>query len=369
MQGQESQEQFATGTKPALQAALFLLLFSAALSLRAQSNTNNSEVDLHVCNKGAVPVEVVAARKDEFVPGALLGWAVAGTTVAPGECKFVYGSTAGLPAYIAFGFADAKGQWGSGKIAQVPDFGSFIRWFHDNKILTGATVTLCAQKGETSFGTDGDLPSNCAGLKYSTNHFTGRVDAPDGKYGPLLPLASALFFETDNQHCRDSFGSLGAPCSYYLNISPSAASRELNAKQGTASGEDEAKGSSGDSLGTQVLKAIAKSAAEEGQKQAQRKAQTAAAAPTGGFKSFEQGCNAFYDDPANARLSMSDSAGWCACLSKQYRSLMSPEEEAKYANDYQRLFHGGIAQPWGYGLSKSDPAWPRLHPAVDKCQR
>jgi hypothetical protein len=245
----------ALGTKLALRAALLLLLFSAALPLRAQSNTNNSEVDLHVCNKGAVPVEVVAARKDEFVLGVLLGWAVAGTTVAPGECKIVYGSTAGLPAYIAFGFADAKGQWGSGKIAQVPDFGSFTRWFHDNRILTGATVALCAQKDETSYGTDGDLPANCTGLKYATNHFTGHVYAPDVKYGPLLPLASALFFETDNQHCTDSWGSLGAPCSYYLNIAPSAASRELNAKQGTASGADEAKGNNDDSLGAQVLKA------------------------------------------------------------------------------------------------------------------
>jgi len=325
-------------------------------------------VDLHVCNKGAVPVEVVAARKDELA-GVLLGWAVAGTTVAPGECNFVYGSTAGYPAYIAFGFADAKGQWGSGEIAQVPDFGSFTRGFHDNKILSGAAVALCAQKDETSYGTDGDLPVNCAGLKYATNHFTGHLYAPEAKYGPLLPLTSALFFETDNQHCRDSLGNDGAPCSYYLNITPSATSRELNAKQGTAGGADDAKANSGDSLGTQVLTALAKAAAEEGQKQAQRKAQTAAAAPPGGFKSFEEGCNAFYDDPANARFSMSDSAGWCACLSKQYRNLMTPEEEAKYANDYERLFHGGIAQPWGYGLSKSDPAWPRFHPAVDKCQR
>jgi hypothetical protein len=359
----------ALGTKLALQATLLLLLCSAALPLRAQSNTNNSEVDLHVCNKGAVPVEVVAARKDEFIPGVLLGWAVAGTTVAPGECMLAYGSTAGLPAYIAFGFVDAKGQWGSGKISQVPDFGSFTRWFHDNKILSSATIALCAQKDKTNYGTDGDLPANCAGLKYATNHFTGHVDAPDGKYGTLLPLASALFFETDNQHCTDSFGSLGAPCSYYLNIAASATSRELSAKQGTPSGADDAKGNTGDSLGAQVLKAFAKSAAEESQKQAQRSAQTAAAAPHGGFKSFEQGCNAFYDDPANARLSMSDSAGWCGCLSKQYRNLMTPEEEAKYANDYARLFHGGIAQPWGYGLSKSDPAWPRLHPAIEKCQR
>lgn len=66
---------------------------------------------------------------------------------------------------------------------------------------------------------------------------------------------------------------------------------------------------------------------------------------------------------------MSDATGWCACLSEQYRNLMSPEEEAKYANDFARLFNVGIAQPLGFGLSKSDPAWPRLHPAVDRCVR
>jgi hypothetical protein len=91
--------------------------------------------------------------------------------------------------------------------------------------------------------------------------------------------------------------------------------------------------------------------------------------PAGRLRALCGCCNAFYRDPANARLSMSDAAGWCGCLSEQYRNLMTPEEESKYANDFGRLFHGGIAQPYGFGLSKSDPAWPRLHPAVEKCAR
>jgi hypothetical protein len=159
------------------------------------------------------------------------------------------------------------------------------------------------------------------------------------------------------------------PCNHYLNISPSGADFELHAVVGTASGADEAAKNSGDSLGSQILKAAANAAADENKKQAQRQAQVTAAAPRGGFTRFQDGCNAFYRDPANARLSMSDAPGWCACLAAQYRNLMSPDEEAKYANDYGRLFHGGIAQPWGYGVSKSDPAWPRLHPAVNQCQR
>jgi len=144
----------ALGSRLALQPTILVLLFLAAVPLAAQVNTN-SAVQLHVCNKGTVPVEVVAARKDEFVPGVLLGWAIAGTTVSPGKCNPVYWSSAGYPAYIAFGFADANGQWGSGKIAQVPDFRTFTRWFHSNKILTGAAIALCARKDGTNYGTDG----------------------------------------------------------------------------------------------------------------------------------------------------------------------------------------------------------------------
>lgn len=348
------------------QAALLSLLFGAALPSHAQ--TTYSAVFLHVCNKGTVPVEVVAAEKELAILGvAGLYWDVNGITVSPGECKEVYGSTAGYPAYIAFGFTDAKGQWGSGEISQIPDIGVFVRWFHSQKILTAAAVALCAQKDATSYRTDGDLPANCTGLKYMTD-FRGHLIAPDARFGPLLPLTSALFFETDNQTCPDSWGGRG-PCNYYLNISPSGTDRELHAVPATAGGAEDAKRDGGDSLGTQLLKAVAKAAAEENQKAAQRQAQVAAAAPHGGFVHFQDGCNAFYRDPANARLSMSDATGWCACLGAQYRNLMTPEEEAKYANDYGRLFHAGIAQPWGYGLSKSDPAWSRLHPAVDKCQR
>jgi hypothetical protein len=354
-----------------LQAALFLLLFIAAMPSPAQPAPalgTASAVHLYVCNKGTVPVEVIAAQKNDPILGVIgkLYWDVNGITVSPGECKHVYGTTAGYSAYIGFGLADAKGQWGSGRMAQVPDVGSYVRWFHSQKVLTGAAVALCAQKDATSYRTDGDLPASCTGLKYMTD-FSGHLITPDLKYGPLLPLTSALYLEADGQTCTEA-GS-PSPCNYYLNISPSAGDRELHAAAGTDDGAEDAKADGGDSVGTQVIKAIAKSAAEDAQKQAQRQAQVASAAPSGGFVRFKDGCNAFYNDPANARLSMTDATGWCACLSEQYRNLMTPEEEAKYANDFFRLFHGGIAQPWGYGTSKSDPAWPRLHPAVDRCQR
>jgi hypothetical protein len=263
------------GTKRALQAALLSILFGAVVPLRAQ--TTDSAVNLHVCNKGTVPVEVVAAQKNEPMLGVgKLYWDVDGTTVSPGECKHVYGSTAGYPAYIAFGFADAKGQWGSGRVAQAPDLGTFVRWFHSQKTLTGATVALCAQKDATSYRSEGDLPTNCTGLKYIAD-FSGHLIAPDTRYGPLLPLTSALYLETVGQSCTDA-GS-GSPCHYYLNISPKAADRELHATTGTGSGADEAQDNSDDSVGTQVLKAMAKAGTEE----RQRQSQVAAATPAAGF--------------------------------------------------------------------------------------
>ncbi|MGH9826475.1 MAG: hypothetical protein ACREDR_24870 [Blastocatellia bacterium] len=261
----------ALGTRLAPQAAVLLLLFLAAVPLRAQVNTN-SAVQLHVCNKGTVPVEVVAAQKNEFVPGVLLGWRVTGTNVAPGKCNPVYWSSAGYPAYIAFGFADAKGQWGSGKIAQVPDFGTFSRWFHSNEILTGAAVALCAQKDGTSYVSDGDVPANCAGLKYVRN-FSGNLSAPDDRYGPLLPLTSALFFETDNQVCHGGTFGGQIQCEYYLNIAPSATSRELNAKKGTGDGADDAAEPISDEQSMQILAKLLKAVINAADAQSKQRAQ------------------------------------------------------------------------------------------------
>ena len=345
----------AFGTRIAPQAAVSLFLFLAAVSARAQPNTNISEVDLHVCNKGAVPVEVVAAQKNE---PPRRSESCTGTSMArpwlPGNASTFMEVPRGIRLTLDLALPMQKASGDQAKLPRCPILVSYVRWFHDQKILTGAAVALCAQKDETSYRTDGDLPANCTGLKYITD-FSGHLIAPDARYGPLLPLTSALFFGQTAKIARDGLGDLG-PCSYYLNISPSATNRELHAAQGTDSGADDAKADGGDSLGTQVLKALAKAAADERQKQAQRQAQVAAAAPPGGFARFEDGCNAFYRDPANARLSMSDATGWCACLSEQYRNLMTPEEEAKYANDYGCLFHAGIAQPWGYRTVQIRPS-------------
>jgi hypothetical protein len=93
-------------------------------------------------------------------------------------------------------------------------------------------------------------------------------------------------------------------------------------------------------------------------------AETDKSAPTGRFTRFIDGCDAFYRDPANARYRKLDSDAWCECLSDPYQHVMTPEQESYYANDYARHFRGEIAQP---RESSTDPAWPRLHPAVERC--
>jgi hypothetical protein len=91
-------------------------------------------------------------------------------------------------------------------------------------------------------------------------------------------------------------------------------------------------------------------------------AETDTSLPPGRFARFVDGCNAFYREPANARFSFPHATAWCECLSEHYRNVMTPEEESRYANDFERLFRGGIAQP-----SSTDPTWQRLHPACVAC--
>jgi hypothetical protein len=91
--------------------------------------------------------------------------------------------------------------------------------------------------------------------------------------------------------------------------------------------------------------------------------------PAPRFAHFAEGCNAFFRDTKNARLAPSDPTGYCKCLSDGYQGVMTPAEDVSYANNFEDKFQGGIAQPWGYGLSKSDPAWPRLNPVAVSCMQ
>ena len=91
--------------------------------------------------------------------------------------------------------------------------------------------------------------------------------------------------------------------------------------------------------------------------------------PAPRFAHFVDGCNAFFRDPQNARFAPSDPTGYCQCLGDGYKGVMTPAEDLSYANNFEEKFQHGIAQPWGYGSSKSDPAWPRLNPVAVSCMQ
>ena len=241
-----------------------LILLGIAAPLGAQPRYSGA--NLSVCNRGTVPVEVVAAEKNEPLLGVgHLYWNIRGKAVAPGKCAVVFGSTTGQPAFIAFGFDDAQGRWGSGTISHVPDFGTFPRWFHDNKILVGAEQAMCVRRNEYRYSVDGDIPSDCAAMTSG--------NPPDAKHGPYVPLTAALFFETDNQSCLED--GLQGMCNYFLTISPSGSERELHATQVTSRGQIIADGD--DSAGIHFLQALAKAFAEERQREAKAAADTVGA--------------------------------------------------------------------------------------------
>ena len=51
-------------------------------------------------------------------------------------------------------------------------------------------------------------------------------------------------------------------------------------------------------------------------------------------------------------------------MAKKYRFSMNLEEQYYYANDFGPRFRDNIAQP-----HSTDPAWSRLHGAVEDCRQ
>jgi hypothetical protein len=254
--------------------ALVLIFLGPAAPLHAQGDLWVGS-DLYICNKGTVPVEVVAANKNGGFAGKYW-WLITSVTKAPGECAIVTNKDEN-PSYIAFGLSDAKGGMESGTIAQVPDIGSVPRNLitisgPEEKVLTGAAKGMCARKGATRYSMNDDFTTNCSTLKLSG-------PGPDLGQGPFLPLTSALFFHPAPHNCR------GLPvwvvCEnnhYYLNIYLGGTGRELHATAGTKSGADAASEEASDrEAASQVLKAIAKAMADEREKQAKAAVDAAAA--------------------------------------------------------------------------------------------
>jgi hypothetical protein len=93
-------------------------------------------------------------------------------------------------------------------------------------------------------------------------------------------------------------------------------------------------------------------------------AETDKGLPPGRFAHLIDAANAFYRDPANARLKGRFETAFDETLAAKYRGVMTREEEYYYANDFAGRFRGQIMQPRS---RCTDPAWARLHPAVEEC--
>src|SRR5262245_28298489 len=93
---------------------LLLVLVTSVVSptlARAQGQLN-----VRVCNKGTVPVQVVVAHaQGTFV----YSWAVVGKTIAAGWCDEFYGQSG--EALVAFGAKDSRGRFVSLKPTSLPD--------------------------------------------------------------------------------------------------------------------------------------------------------------------------------------------------------------------------------------------------------
>lgn len=274
----------ARGTKLALQVALVLIFLGSTMPLHAQYNPDATRGSiLYICNHGTVPVEVVAAIRNWDVARGFgkYYWEITSAIAAPQQCRKVENDD-GTPSYIAFGFTDSKGEWGSGSIAQVPDLGSIQRTILGNseKVLTGATKAMCARKDANYYAMDDDFTTDCSTLKLTEG---GQYHGHDRGHGSLFPLTSALYFHPDTHDCGYKTGYDGLPygpyvCDwtyYYLNIYPSATDWEMHAAAGTKSGADAAAEPSGDSgeSGAQILAKLAKAVIDAADSQSKARAQ------------------------------------------------------------------------------------------------
>ena len=280
------------GTRLALQTALFLIVLGAAAPLHAQSNS--SPLILYVCNKGTVPVVVLTAMKfTDFQRG--LGknsWEIDTKVVPSAKCRNVYFDMQADPVDLAFAFEDAKGQWGSGKIAQVPDFGTYSLWLKSRPVMSrgDGAISVCAPLVDTSYKLDDNAKIDCTTMRLTP------VNGAQEVHGPFVPVTSVLHFEDQNDQCFDGAGVTRSvrSCNFYLNISPGGTDRELHAVRGTSGGDDADPPMTDAQLAKALanspfVKALAKAAAEDRQKkaeaaaaaEAERKRQAYAATPEG----------------------------------------------------------------------------------------
>src|SRR5690242_7081923 len=151
-----------------LSLALVFVTFVAARSAHAQ----DTKALLTVCNKGTVTVEAVAVFQTGLI-GHL--WEIDGTSLAPGRCEFVYdGKGERQRLFLGFGFKNVRGQFVSGTMLTIPNFGN-TSYNIVSAAIEGATSrpmvqrltgrTVCVHADRTLWGTtDSTFPmaENCS---------------------------------------------------------------------------------------------------------------------------------------------------------------------------------------------------------------
>lgn len=314
---------------------LLMILFSPCpFRVAAQSGL----ASLKLCNKGSLTIDVATALSTTDILFRK-NWEVKGwTRIPPGSCESVYSENTNDPAYIAFGFA---GSTGARHAAQVEPKDQRKNYW-GRPVFNKADKKFCVRADKFAYRSyDADPGSDCETLHVSSSD-----------KGQYFAFPAALYFQPDGQKCYDDLPDVvrieSGSCAggdYSLDILPTARDQVIVARPGSSTDKDQSPAEP--SIGDAIIKALAKGAEEN------RKAQAA-------LQPFVDACNAFFRDPANS--GHRNPTAWCECLGDHYRGVMTSEEEARYANDFKRLFWNGIAEP-----RSTDPAWPRLHPAVNAC--
>jgi len=229
-----------------LSMCLFLFIVLAIpQSLYAQVD---GKAFLTVCNKGQVTVEVVAVAttSDLLTPH----WEVEGTSIAPKACEFTYeGRGLRQRVFLGFGFKNSRGEFVSGRVASVPDFGK--TYYRDlvTATMEGATErtalqassgrTVCVHADQTLWGTkDQTFPAagNCAEFQVGGGARVGT--------GGFHPLSLVLEFRPGASTCwtsRNPMGAVSVDCyggEHYMNVSANSATGDVKVTEGTAAGED-----------------------------------------------------------------------------------------------------------------------------------
>ena len=227
-----------------------LLVLSAAAAQPAWAQ--NDDAFLRVCNEGKVPVEVVDAHTN-FLDST---WTVEGTTIAPGRCEVVYEDYGpSQRALVGFGFKNGHGDFVSGRVPSVPDWGTYeysslmlaaVQGKAKEVILARASGKIaCVHADATLYSSnDATFPAaldNC-------RQFSVTGPKPTGS-GGFYPLTFALDFHPAPSRCgtydsRMPNAPLCAGGNYYMNVNPDPASGEVMVTTGTIDGSDAPAGTS-----------------------------------------------------------------------------------------------------------------------------